>query len=359
MQVNFADSLLTNGASVSAPARILIIRLDRIGDVVLSTPVIRELRDHFPHAHIAMMVRSGCSELVEGNPWLNEVIVYDKEGKHKTPAATLAFARSLARHAFDTAIVLHPSNRSHWIPWLAGIKVRIGYGRKNAWLLTHRISHVKQEGTQHEAAYTLQMLEVFGIHPGPPRPYVPVLEPAAERVAQWLMEAGVGTDEPLIAIHPSASCVSKRWIPERFAQVADRLITEKGVRICLVGGAEDSDLVQAVSAHMRGSALNFAGRLRLRELAALLQRCRLLISNDSGPVHVAAAVGTRVVDIFGRNQKGLSPSRWGPLGEGHTVLHKEVGCVKCLAHRCDIAFKCLTTLDVQTVYSAAVEVLSL
>ena len=103
--------------------------------------------------------------------------------------------------------------------------------------------------------------------------------------------------------------------------------------------------------------VNFAGRLSVAELAALLKRCRLLISNDSGPVHVAAAVGTPVVDIFGRNQRGLSPMRWGPLGDGHIVLHKEVGCVTCLAHNCDIEFLCLTSLSVEEVYQAAVTIL--
>jgi len=104
-------------------------------------------------------------------------------------------------------------------------------------------------------------------------------------------------------------------------------------------------------------AYRLAGQLTVADLAELLRRCRLLISNDSGPVHVAAAVGTPVVDIFGRNQRGLSPQRWGPLGEGHVVLHKEVGCVTCLAHQCDIEFLCLTSLTVDEVYQAAVRVL--
>ena len=95
----------------------------------------------------------------------------------------------------------------------------------------------------------------------------------------------------------------------------------------------------------------------MAELAALLRRCRMLVSNDSGPVHVAAAVGTPVVDIFGRNQRGLSPQRWGPLGDGHVVLHKEVGCVTCLAHKCDIEFLCLTSLSTDEVYRAAASVL--
>ena len=339
------------------PARILVVRLDRLGDVVLSTPVFEELRRQFPHAFIAAMVRPACRDVVEHHPAVNEVILYEKEGAHRSAWATVRFARSLRRYAFDTALILHPSNRSHWIPWLARIPVRLGYARKCAWLLTYRLPHRKQEGARHEAAYTLELLRPFGIQSGAPRPSVPISPLAAERVATLLERAGVDPAAALVAIHPSASCISKRWMPERFAQVADRLSAEQGMRICLVAGAEGAAHASAAAKAMRQPVVNLAGALTVAELAALLRRCRLLVSNDSGPVHVAAAVGTPVVDIFGRNQRGLSPKRWGPLGEGHVVLHKEVGCVTCLAHQCDIEFLCLTSLSVEEVYRAAASVL--
>lgn len=339
------------------PKRILVIRLDRLGDVVLSTPVLQALRQHFPHAFIAMMVRSACRDVLAGNPHLNEVLLYEKEGAHRSLRGTIRFARQLRRYEFDTALVLHPSNRSHWIPWLARIPVRIGYARKCGWLLTYRVPHRKQEGNKHEAVYTLELLCAFGLRPPPPQLLVPVSSEAVQRVEQLLREASIHPTDRLIAVHPSASCVSKRWMPERFAQVADRLVTEHGVRICLVAGGSDAIYANQAAAAMHAPVLNLAGRLSVAELAALLRRCRFLISNDSGPVHVAAAVGTPVVDIFGRNQRGLSPTRWGPLGEGHVVLHKEVGCVTCLAHNCDIGFLCLTSLTVEEVYRAAVTVL--
>ena len=340
-----------------SPKRILVIRLDRLGDVILSTPVLQALRQHCPHAFIAMMVRPPCRQAVEGNPHLNEVLLYDKEQQHRGIRATLQFARSLRRHQFDTALVLHPSNRSHWIPWLARIPVRIGYDRKCGWLLTHRVPHRKQEGAKHEAAYTLDLLACFGIAAATPQPFVPVRPDAVQRVEALLAAQHVQPTDSLVAIHPSASCISKRWMPERFAQVADRLAAERGVRICLVAGESDAVYAEAVARGMVHPAVNFAGVLTVAELAALLRRCRLLISNDSGPVHVAAAVGTPVVDIFGRNQRGLSPQRWGPLGAGHVILHKEVGCVTCLAHNCDIQFLCLTSLSVDEVYQAGVSVL--
>lgn len=334
------------------PGRILVIRLDRIGDVVLSTPVLQALRLAYPHAFIAMMVRSACRSVVEGHPHLDELILYDKERAHRSVRATVRFARRLRRHEFDTALVLHPSRRSHWIPWLAGIPVRIGYDRKGAWLLTHRIRHRKQEGRKHEADYTVDCLRVFGLEPPAPRPLVPVGEDARQRVACLLQQHGIGPAERLIALHPSASCVSKRWPAQRFAALGDRLIGSSRSRVVLVAGPEDVPHAQAVQGAMRQRPVDLSGQLSLAELIALLQRCRVLVSNDSGPVHLAAAVGTPTVVIFGRNQQGLSPQRWGPLGQGHVVLHKEVGCVTCLAHECDIGFLCLTSLSVEEVLQA-------
>lgn len=382
-----------------APKRIVVIRLDRIGDVVLSTPVLQALRHQYPHAFLAMMVRPACEDVVRGNPYLNEAILYEKEGAHRSMMGTIRFARRLRRYEFDTALVLHPSNRSHWIPWLAGIPVRIGYGRKCGWLLTHRVPHRKQEGQQHEAVYTLELLAVLGLTlPMDPRPTIALSPRANQRIEVLLSAASVSVTEPgdpaeggegeagrpprpafrvrpdgersrnpaaegggrtdrLIAIHPSASCVSKRWMPQRFAQVADRLIAQQGVRVCVVASASDTPHANQMVQAMTQPVLNVAGLLSIAELAALLHRCRLLISNDSGPVHIAAAVGTPVVDIFGRNQRGLSPLRWGPLGEGHVILHHEVGCVTCLAHNCDIDFLCLTSLSVDEVYQAACSIL--
>jgi heptosyltransferase-2 len=338
--------------------RVLLVRLDRLGDVVLSLPVAQALRAQAPHAFIAMLVSPACAEVVEGHPALNEVLVYDKAGAQRGWLGTWRFARRLHRLQCEVALVLHPSHRSHWLVRLAGIPTRIGWNRKMAWLLTHRVPHRKQEGQVHEAAYTLQLLEALGIRGVVPRPMVPVSAEAAQRVHALLAAQGVAATTRLVAVHPSASCISKRWLPERFAQVADRLQQTHGVTICLVAGPQEVAHADAVARQMRTPALNLAGRLRVRELAALLQRSALLISNDSGPVHLAAAVGTPVVDLFGRNQAGLSPRRWGPLGEGHVVLHKEVGCVTCLAHACDIGFKCLTAIEVEDVYQAAVSLLA-
>lgn len=332
----------------STPKRILVIRLDRIGDVVLTTPLLRALRQACPSAWIAMLVRPPCHELLDGHPDLNEVLVYDKAGRHRGVLSTIRFAWRLRRQRFDTAIVVHPTHRSHWIARLAGIPRRIGYARKSGWLLTRRVPHRKQEGSRHEAEYALELLEVLGIAPtGPPRPFVPVQPEAQRFLEDVLRREGIGPDELLVAIHPSASCVSKRWMPQRFGEVADRLIEAQRVRVVLVAGSEDAGHAQEVARAMRHPPLNLAGKLSVGELAALLARCRLLISNDSGPVHVAAAVGTPVVALFGRAQPGINAARWRPLGAQHIVLDKSDAS----------RFTAIDQLSVEEVYQAAASVL--
>ncbi len=333
--------------------RILIVRTDRIGDVLLSTPVIKAFRDNYPHAYIAMMASPYGKNVVEDNPYLDEVIVYDKDGKHKSWARSLKFARNLKKKRFDVAIILHPTNRVHLVTFFAGIPRRVGYDRKLSFLLTDRIKHTKQLGQKHELEYALDLARYLGIEPKDNNIFLSVKPAAEARVEELLKEEGIGKNDKLLAIHPAASCPSKVWPNERFAEVADRLIAKYGFKAVVVSGPRDLTLARNVIRHMRSPAVNLAGKTSVGELAALLKRCSLFISNDSGPVHIAAAVGAPVVSIFGRSQKGLSPLRWGPVGKKSMVLHKNVGCIECLAHNCVKGFACLKAITVDNVIEAA------
>ncbi len=307
------------------PQRILVIRLDRIGDVLLSTPALAALRAAYPSAFIAMLVRPPCQQLLEGHPVLNELLVYEKDGAHRGWLATVLFAWRLRRARFDTALILHPTHRSHWIAALAGIPQRIGWNRKGGWLLTRRLPHTKQEGRMHERDYTLTLLSAAGV-PSDGMPRVPTMRcPERARVSmeRWLVAQHVGADETIVALHPSASGPEKRWPAEAFAKLADRLLSEAHVRVVLVAGADGAADCEAVARAMRAAPLRADGVFDLQELAALLARARLLVSNDSGPVHVAVSQGTPVIALFGRTQPGVNPERWRPLGPRDVVLCRE------------------------------------
>lgn len=338
--------------------RILIVRTDRIGDVLLSTPVIKALRDEYPHAYIAMMVAPGVKDIVDGNPYLDEVIIYDKDGKHKSWFRSIKFTLRLRKKRFDLAIILHPTNRVHLITYFCGIPERVGYDRKLGFLLTQRLKHTKQLGIKHELEYNLDLLSQLGIESKDKQLFMPIKKESEEWLEDFFRVHNLQAPDRLLAVHPAASCPSKIWPNERFAEVADRLIEKFGFKVLVVAGPRDLTLAQNLIQHMHHAAINLAGKTSVSQLASVLKRCQLFISNDSGPVHIACGVGTPVISIFGRNQKGLSPKRWGPLGKRCEVLHKEVGCIECLAHNCVKEFACLKAITVDDVLKAADRVMS-
>lgn len=334
--------------------KILITRTDRIGDVLLSTPVIKALKKAFPQSYIAAMVRPYARDIVLGNPYLDEVIIYDKYGAEQPFWNSIKFARALRRKRFDSVLVLHPTNRQHLVSFLAGIKKRVGFNLKFGFLLTDKIEHKKQEGQRHELEYTLDIVRSLGIEPEDKDLFMPIRKDSEMYIEELLAREAAGRAcEKMIALHPGASCPSKIWPPERFAQVAGKLAGEFKVRVVVVAGPDDVDKGKNLISLMRCDCIDACGKTTVSQLASLLRRCCLFISNDSGPVHIAAAVGVPVVAIFGRSQPGLSPRRWGPTGKDDIVLHKDVGCRQCLAHNCQKGFACLQAISVEEVLAAA------
>ena len=358
------NSLLENRAAKDNPTslyrRILIVRTDRMGDLLLSTPVVCALRKEYPQAFISMMVSPNTKDIVEGNPYLDEVLVYDKDFRHKNWGATYKFAQILRKKKFDLAVILHPTNRVHLLTFLAGIPVRLGYNRKLGFLLKIKKEHHKQEGLMHEAEYNLELLKLLGVS-GLSRDLFMPLRPESEKWADnlWSRENIKLTDR-ILALNPGASCPSKIWPAERFSQVAQSLAQSHNLKVILLAGSKDLALANKIAAEGRNKyqIINLAGKTTLSQMASVLKRCTMLISNDSGPVHMASSLGVPVISIFGRNQPGLSPQRWGPLGKKDKYLHKNIGCVQCLAHNCQKDFACLKAISVSDVLQAAEEILS-
>lgn len=331
--------------------------MDRIGDVMLSTPVIKAVRDAYPQSHIAFMVRPYARDIVEGNPYLNEVIIYDKKRRDGGIAGTLKFAGMLRAKKFDTAIVLHPTSRTHLLMLLAGIPERIGYDRKWGNLLTKRIPHTKQYGLKHEIDYTFDILRHMGIEGRDRALYMPVKRASEDRIAALFKDNGIGMDDIVVVINPGASCPSKRWRAEKFAGVANDLVEKLGVRIVLISDKTDKAFGDKTASLVKKDCLNLSGNTTVSDIASILRRADLFISNDSGPVHIACAVGTPVISIFGRSDRGLSPLRWGPSGNNSIAIHKDVGCDVCLAHNCRKGFRCLEAVNIGEVVTAAEKLL--
>ena len=332
---------------------ILIVRTDRIGDVVLTTPVISALRENYPHARISILVTPETREIVDGNPYLDSVIIFDRKKAHKNFGELLKFISSLREQKFDLSIILHTKKIINLICFLAGIPHRVGYrNEKLGFLLTDRLKDTRAEGSKHEVEYSLDVLRHLGMTVGQPKIYLPVQEEAERWAEKFLQEKHLTGSDRLIAVHPDASCVSKRWPPKNFAELINQIQKKYPVKIIMIGGNLSRGIVSEIISFVQQPVIDLSGKTTVSQLISLLKRCQLLISNDSGPVHLASGVRIPVISIFGRNQAGLSPVRWRPLSEKSVVFHKEVGCQICLAHNCDINFKCLEAVTPQEVYEA-------
>jgi len=338
--------------------RILIVRTDKVGDVILSTPVIKALRDAYPYAYISVMIRPYTRVVLEGNPYLNELMIYDKDGKERSWFGSLRFARALRKQKFDVAIILNPSNRGNLIPFLAGIPKRIGYNRKMGFLLTDKIKDTKHLGQKHEIEYNLDLVRHLGIKPLDKNMFV-AENPDSENWAENLfIKEKIGFKDKLVVINPASSDRSKMWPADRYAAVADRL-AEKGYRIIILGGPGDNKITDQVFKNMRQPVINMVGNNNISQAASLLRRCQVFISTDTGPMHIASSIGIPIVAIFGRKDKGLSPVRWGPMSKKSCVLQKDPGCRICLAHNCKKGFLCLQAVTVDDVVQAAESLLQL
>lgn len=300
---------------------ILIIRTDRIGDVVLTTPAIKALRDAFPQARITILVSPATKDLVEGNELLDEVLMDDRHGEHRGMAGYWRLVCLIKRRKFDLVINYHTKKRTNLLCFLAGIPVRAGYkNNKFGFLLNRPVKDERHLGNKHEAQYCLDILREFGIEARDTTLFLPVKKDALIWADRLRLKHGLTADDRIIAVHCGASDPARQWPPANFAQVINALRSRYAGKIILVGAPREKQASQEVAALCGGGVVDVTGETTVAQLTALLSQCSLLISNDSGPVHIAAGVDTPVVSIFTRNQPGINPERWRPLGERSKVV---------------------------------------
>jgi len=312
----------------------------------------------YPQAYISVLVRPYTRQVVEGNPYIDEVIVYDKREREKNLFRFFSFIKDIRRRKFDLALVLHPTNRDHLIVFFSGIPKRVGYERKCSFLLTDAMKFDKNSGLKHESEYALDAVRFLGISPGVKEFHVPESVSADRWVDDLFKAQGINPRDRIIVINPGASCPSKIWPAERYAAVAD-FLAGRGYRIAVIAGPDalDSATGRSVIAHMKMKPIDCIGNVPIPETVSLFRRAALVISADTGPMHIASAVGAPLIAIFGRNQAGISPLRWGPVNPNSIVLHRSVGCEKCLAHDCKKGFACLLAVTTSDVISAAEKLL--
>lgn len=315
------------------PQRILIRAPNWIGDCVMAMPAVQRIRERFPRAHIALLAKEKVLDLWKGNPHLNELIPHGQLDR-------------VATGKFDAAILFPNSFRVAWEARQAGIPRRIGYaGHWRRRLLTNVIEGDtwRRPTTTHFVHHFLAFAKYLGGSAEEVAPRIVLTDAELKSVDRLLGETG---SERLCALAPSAEYgPAKRWLPERYVETARKIADKHGVRWVIVGGPCDIETCKPIAEKIGPAAIDLTGKTTLRELCAVLARCRVVLTNDSGAMHVGYAVGTPVVAIFGSTE----PAATGPIGQGHVVIRQKVDCSPCFLRECPIDFRCMKRIEVDEV----------
>ena len=334
--------------------RILIVNVNWVGDVLFSTPFIRAVREANPDAYIACLLHPRCREILESNPRLNEIIIYDEEGAHKSLFGKWAVIRELKKKRFDTAFLLHRSFTKALLTYLAGIKERVGYPTKNrGGIITHAVEEPAED--LHKVEYFLNIARAYGIDVKDHSYEFFVRDTDRKFVKDLLGKDGVTDKDLIVVLCPAGNWPPKRWPAENFARLGDELAEKFGARIVLSASGKDLKLAEDIKSVMASNPVITAGKTDLKQLGALLERASLVVANDTGPMHMAVALGAKTIALFGPTSARLT----GPYGKGdYKVISGNGSCeVPCYYIGCaDNA--CMSAIKVEDVLNEANEALA-
>lgn len=313
--------------------RILIFNVNWLGDVLFSTATIRNIRRNYPDSFIACAIPGRCYPILKGNTHLNELIIFDEKERQRGTLAKLKFVQLLKSKKFDTVFLLHRSLTRALICRLAGIPERVGYyTKKRGFLLTKKIAPVGKDAL-HRIDYYLNIIEKAGLKVEDRYLEFFIDDADTEFVADFLDKKSIGKDDFLVAINPGGNWLPKRWPKEYWAMLADKLIAEFGAKVIITGSYADSLVAGEIKSLMKEKPIVASSVFNLKQLGALCKRSDLFITADTGPLHIANAVGAkRIIVLFGPT----SPEITGPYPANNAViLSKKVGCkIPCYVARC-------------------------
>ncbi len=341
---------------------LLVVRLDNLGDVLLATPAIRAVRRSLPRARITLLTSEVGAQAARLNPDLSGVMVYEAPwvdpwaSLPHDPGRALAFIRRLAGERFDAAIILTSYHQSAlpaaYACYLAGIPLRLAASEDGSGsLLTTRHRHPAR--AMHEVERGLDLVASVGLCPEDPELDL-VLEVPERARARARAELGARgwSGERLVVVHPGSSMPARMYPAEMYAEVADEATSRLGATVVVTGSRQERDLVSSVRSRMSGHAISLAGDLTFEEFSALVEMADAVVTNNTGPMHLAAAVGTPVVALFALTNP---PEQWGPWRVPHRVLYHDVPCRLCYKRVCPMGQACLRGVPPSAVMDAVAE----
>ena len=331
--------------------RLLIRGTNWIGDVVMTLPAVGAIRKTWPRARISVLAKPWVAELYRLCPDVDEVVPFQEPGRHAGIGGKIRLAGELRDLEFDCAILLQNAVEAAILAKMAGIPLRAGYNSDGrGWLLTHSVRRTKEIRRVHQIDYYAEMVRALGCEP-PGREVC--LRPGREYEdlgKRLFADFGISRNRPLIGIAPGAAYgPAKRWFPDRFAAVADRLKVEFEAQVILLGSEGDRKSAEEVQKNATERFVDVAGQTDLREAIALISRCSLFLSNDSGLMHIAGALGVPTIAVFG----STNPLTTSPVGEKSVVIRHPVPCAPCLKPVCPTDFRCMKLIGAEEVYEAA------
>ena len=326
--------------------RILIVNVNWLGDTLFATPFIRAVRENYKDSYIAVLTHPRCVEVLRGNPYIDEFIIYDEKNKHRHFLEKFAVISDLKQKKFDIAFILRKSLTRTMLLFLSRIPERIGYSSKRAgFLLTKKIKPLAGKSL-HKVEYFLNLARASGINPSGIEYdfFIPEedLKKGEELLKQFALE-----ENNFIVMNPGGNWDLKRWPLENFAKLGDRIYDRYKIKVVLTGSEKDIDLCNRIYSLMKNKPVLLCGKTTLKTLGVVFKRSRQVISNDSGPMHIATAVKANIIALFGPTDSSIT----GPYGRNgnYQALHKNINCaVPCYKLSCknNLCMKAISVADV-------------
>ncbi|CAN2045501.1 heptosyltransferase II [Candidatus Magnetomoraceae bacterium gMMP-1] len=336
--------------------KLLIRSTNWIGDAIMTTPAVRAIKKNFPGAEITMLAKPWVAPVFDNSPYVDHVIIYDDSGKHKGITGKFRLAKELKPCAFDAAILLQNAIEAAIITFLAKIPIRIGYNTDvRGLLLTHSIKCTPEIKKLHQTKYYLEILKGAGFITDGTMLDLFLSRKDQVRAKEILKSCGISDKDLIVGINPSATFGSaKQWFPERYARLADKIQQSYNAKIIIFGGPKDRMLGEKISEMMQHELINLCGKTSLEEAIALIEQCNLFITNDSGLMHIAAALDIPLIAIFG----STNPVTTGPWSDKSKIISISAQCSPCLKPECPLVHhKCMDEIKVDMVFKAVMEMM--